>query len=33
MTITVRTMLFQHVQAELGFPTVQIIESDRIVLR
>jgi hypothetical protein len=26
-------MLFQHVQAELGFPTVQIIESDRIVLR
>src|SRR5258708_21359238 len=28
-----RTMLFQHVQAELGFPTVQIIESYRIVLR
>jgi hypothetical protein len=33
MTITMRTVLFQHVQAELGFPTVQTIESDRIVLR
>ena len=33
MTITMRTMLFQHVQAEIGFPTMQIIEGDRIVLR